>query len=180
MLIQDNLFDSFFNQIIIQDLNQCSWKMASCPTPDGKCDSGIIYESWHVDWGQEAYSTNKMNCYAEIILKKFLKDAGDLGPIGIHRYWWNYFNRANAGSFHKDINENSTDCLRNGQSKVEDFYSIVYSLNTCDGGTMIEDQFVKSEEGRAVMFPSNLEHRGIGPTVDAQRYNLNIIIQRLP
>jgi hypothetical protein len=51
----------------------------------------------------------------------------------------------------------------------------VYNITSNDGGTWIGDKFYKSEAGRAILFPSWIPHRGVGPRESRQRFILNIM-----
>jgi hypothetical protein len=55
----------------------------------------------------------------------------------------------------------------------------VYSLNTNNGGTYIENEnnFFKSNEGEVLFFKSNQKHMGIGPTDMCSRFNLNCVFK---
>ena len=60
-------------------------------------------------------------------------------------------------------------------------FSIIYNLHDNDGGTEFkinnEVKFYKSEESTALLFPSKIEHRGVSPTKDLNRFSLNILIE---
>ena len=60
-------------------------------------------------------------------------------------------------------------------------FSIIYNLHDNDGGTEFkinnEIKFYKSEESTALLFPSKIEHRGVSPTKDLNRFSLNILIE---
>ena len=58
----------------------------------------------------------------------------------------------------------------------ENFFSILYSLHTTDGGIQIEDIFYKDEMGEAKVFKSNIIHKGVGPKEIKSRFNFNAII----
>jgi len=53
----------------------------------------------------------------------------------------------------------------------------VYHLNTCDGATFIQKKKVPSVSGNAILFDSNIPHRGAGPVEDSARYVLNILLK---
>lgn len=84
------------------------------------------------------------------------------------RFGWNYYNQSSNGTWHTDQN-------------LDKYISFVYSLNTCDGGTEIkinnESKFYKSIGGDALMFPSNVLHRGTKPKRNRSRFNLNIVCE---
>ena len=84
------------------------------------------------------------------------------------RFGWNYYNQSSNGTWHTDQN-------------LDKYISFVYSLNTCDGGTEIkinnESKFYKSMGGDALMFPSNVLHRGTKPKKNRSRFNLNVVCE---
>ena len=49
----------------------------------------------------------------------------------------------------------------------------ILSLNTCDGGTWIEDKFVKSEENQIVLFDPSKPHCSTSCTNEQVRVNIN-------
>ena len=69
MKVFDHLFDDFFNQIIIDELQNASFNFASDPPPEGKSDSGFIHMSLH-DGKVDSFISSKLNVYGEIITKK--------------------------------------------------------------------------------------------------------------
>jgi len=164
MKVLNNLFDNFFNETVIIDLRTAPFSFATDPAPEDKSDSGLVHLSLH-DGKVESFISTKLNVYAEIILKKIVSLSPELRNHFPRRYNWNYYNRSSSGTWHPDT-------LEPGH------VSIVYNLNTNDGGTYIGDKFVKSEEGRAIIFDSHIDHRGVGPTNDAQRYMLNIVLMK--
>jgi|TARA_A100000171_G_scaffold29996_1_gene28219 hypothetical protein len=50
----------------------------------------------------------------------------------------------------------------------------ILSLNTCDGGTFINNKFVKSEENRIVLFDPFIFHSSTNCTDQQARFNINI------
>ena len=164
MKVFDHLFDDFFNQIIIDELQNASFNFASDPPPEGKSDSGFIHMSLH-DGKVDSFISSKLNVYGEIITKKIFSLMPELNEYYPRRFCWNYYSKSSSGTYHQDTNTNNN-------------ITVVYYLNTCDGGTYIEDKFVQSESGRAVVFDSRTNHCGIGPTEYDKRYMLNIILTK--
>jgi hypothetical protein len=80
----------------------------------------------------------------------------------IYRLYWNMYFKESETELHVDMEENG-------------YKSIIYNLHTTDGGTEIENYFYPDKLGQAKIFDSNLLHKGIGPTKDNVRFNLNII-----
>lgn len=149
------------------------WKIASDVSTDKEridrllttnpYDGGFYYESFNLF--KEINDESELNLYAEIILFSVLEKL-KLEKIIPIRFWWNYYNRSSRGEFHKDYFE-------------DNMYSFIYSLNTNDGGTYIENEsnFFKSNEGEVLFFKSNKKHMGIGPTDTCSRFNLNCVFK---
>jgi hypothetical protein len=55
-----------------------------------------------------------------------------------------------------------------------DHKGCVYSINTCDGGTYINDNFYKSVENQAVLFNPSKPHKSTTCTDAQARFNVNI------
>lgn len=83
----------------------------------------------------------------------------------IDRFMWNFYKQGEKGKEHTDM-------------EGDEFYSIVYSLNTSDGYIKIGDKKIYDIEDQAKIFKSNIPHQGFGPTKDKFRLNLNILIQK--
>ena len=164
MKVLNDLFDDFFNESVIDDLRTAPFSFATDPALEDKSDSGFLHLSLQ-DGKVESFISSKLNVYAELILKKIISMNPELSDYYPRRFNWNYYNKSSSGTWHPDTLE-------------PNHISIVYNLNTNDGGTYIGDKFVKSEAGRAIIFKSNIEHRGVGPTEDAQRYMLNIVLMK--
>lgn len=52
--------------------------------------------------------------------------------------------------------------------------AMLFSLNTCDGGTQVGDNFVKSIENQALFFDASLGHNSTTCTDQQCRFNINI------
>ena len=76
---------------------------------------------------------------------------------------YNFYHTKSAGSEHVD-------------SETPNCVSILYNFNTNDGYTEILNEKYKSNESEAILFNSNLLHKGIGDEKNL-RYNLNILIR---
>lgn len=96
---------------------------------------------------------------AELVCKKI-----NLNIKKIDRFMWNFYKPGEQGTFHTDAKNNN-------------FYTILYSLNTSDGYVKIQDEIVYDIEDEAKIFKSNLPHMGVGPTKDNYRLNLNIVLE---
>ncbi len=50
----------------------------------------------------------------------------------------------------------------------------IFYINSCDGGTIIKDKFIKSIKNRLLLFNSNKLHRSTNCTDENCRFNINI------
>lgn len=137
---------------------------------DGYSDTGMLLMSY-TDNPHESESNNQydgLNTLAQYIFESILaKSKYTYQGIELVRILWNYYNRSSTGIYHvdKDFDE-------------QKYFSVVYHLNTCDGGTIIQkNEKIPSVSGNAILFESNLKHRGVGPTKDPARYVLNILLK---
>jgi hypothetical protein len=101
-----------------------------------------------------------LNMFAFIILHK-INDELNLKLSKLHRVNYNFYHPFSKGKLHIDYTNNN-------------FYTILYNLNTNDGYTEIENIKYYSNESEALFFKSNIKHFGCGPTKNL-RYNLNIV-----
>ena len=148
----ENLFDSDFNEVIKSELIlRTNWRIASDVVPDEYSDAGFSSVSYHINPDNPAtlYNPN-LNAWAYLVLHKITKTLGS--PINARRFLWSYYNRSSEGTSH--IDSDDRNC-----------YSIVYNIDDNDGGTWIEDTFYESKQGKALLFPSWLDHRGVGPKI---------------
>jgi len=102
-----------------------------------------------------------LNNYADIVYFT-LKEKYKWGAL--EKVNWNYYDSSAKTSEHQD--------------ESKDFVSAVYSLHTCDGGTEVKGKFYPSIEGQAIIFDSDIFHRGIPPKEDNHRFNLALVIRR--
>ncbi len=82
----------------------------------------------------------------------------------IDRFMWNFYKNGEKGKKHSD-------------TKKENFYSILYSINTSDGYLEIGNKKIYDVEDEAKIFKSTIPHQGFGPTKDNFRLNLNIVVE---
>jgi len=52
-------------------------------------------------------------------------------------------------------------------------YGLVLSINTCNGGTLIENDFIPSVENQAVIFDASIPHNSTTCTDQKARWNIN-------
>ena len=173
----DNIFDDDTNKIIIKYLDvQQSWRL----------DGDIYNENLNYDIGNHSdtgmlllsYSSQQsvymnqhntnINTLGTLILDKILMKIRPIKFTNskLNRFLWNYYNKSSTGIPHSDMNPFTTD----------NYCSIIYYLNTCDGYTMIGDKKYESKSGSCVIFDSKLMHYGVGPTNDKKRFVLNIVL----
>tara|TARA_Y100000361_G_C10980664_1_gene248886 strand:- start:41 stop:541 length:501 start_codon:yes stop_codon:yes gene_type:complete len=108
-----------------------------------------------------------LNTYAKVIYTMVEKDTF-MKFKKIDRIYWNWYHPGSDMKFHEDDLQDNK-------------FSIIYNLHDNDGGTEFkinnEVKFYKSEESTALLFPSKIEHRGVSPTKDLNRFSLNILIE---
>ncbi len=109
----------------------------------------------------DIFINTDLNLYAEIIFF-IIKQKSKLNLHDISRIYWNYYDTASIANYHIDKNEKNS-------------MSILYNLHTNDGGTHIEEKFFASNESEAIIFNSNIKHKGVAPRDYKHRFNLNII-----
>ena len=105
-----------------------------------------------------------LNIYAETIFH-LIKEKSKYDITDPLRFYWNYYDSSSMGKLHQDMTTNG-------------HYSIIYNLHTNDGGTEFFDgkkTFIKSKAGQAIIFPSEINHRGVAPKKLNHRFNLNIV-----
>lgn len=129
---------------------------------DSFSDTGMVFLSYKSNREEESKRYSYFNEFAELVWSAALLNL----PVRfkkpkIDRIMWNYYNQSSTGHYHID----GTDSQ----------YSMIYNLNTSDGGTYIEDEFVEGISGRAVVFRSDTPHRGKGPTTYKSRFAVNIV-----
>ena len=90
-------------------------------------------------------------------------DRENITKWSIKRVNYNFYHTKSKGSEHVD-------------SETPNCVSILYNFNTNDGYTEILNEKYKSNESEAILFNSNLLHKGIGDEKNL-RYNLNILIR---
>tara|TARA_R100001530_G_C4285361_1_gene146674 strand:+ start:90 stop:617 length:528 start_codon:yes stop_codon:yes gene_type:complete len=84
----------------------------------------------------------------------------------LRRAFINVFPRGLEGGWHTDNDKKDT-------------YSLIINTSNSDGGTDIGEKFYKNNFNEAILFNSNLNHRGIGPTNSLYRRSLALIIKPL-
>jgi len=151
------------NVSIIQELYRvANWQF---PFEEGRgnlnnFDQGMAYTSFKKDlFGFERHPV--LNTFAEKIFNIVTNKKGTIARI-----YWNWYNQNSQTFFHKDNLQHNC-------------FSILYNIHSNDGGTefIVDNKtlFYKSNESEAILFPSLIEHRGVSPKKNKQRFSLNII-----
>lgn len=167
------LFPHQFNQYISDQLkSSADWRLClddrylTGMDWQAHSDSGMVYytyndnHDWHMINSQDPIRA-RFNYLAEVILNTAM--PSELGTVGsIRRIMWNYYNRSGDGISHRDHQEPGV-------------WSMVYNLTDTDGGTEIQSEFYQGHQGRALIFPSELLHRGQGPRQQPHRFVLNVM-----
>tara|TARA_R100001015_G_scaffold2394_1_gene690 strand:+ start:1770 stop:2336 length:567 start_codon:yes stop_codon:yes gene_type:complete len=106
---------------------------------------------------------NYLNNFGDLIYFHCKEKSKKFKIEQITRFYWNLYSRSSKCLWHTD------------EKGIDEFVSIIYNLHDNDGGTEFESGFIKSKEGEAIIFPSNLPHKGVGPKEYKWRLNLNIV-----
>lgn len=170
MLVRDQLFPVEFNRYLSQRLcQQGDWRLCLddlyCGGLDTErySDTGMVFYSYHSDVPLQSIQQDPVrqffNTAAELILHTATACSDQ---VVIDRIMWNYYSRSSTGVSHRDYHEPGRT-------------SLIYNLSQTDGGTWIGDQYYQGHQGRALVFPSELEHRGTGPVLQPHRLVLNVI-----
>ncbi len=172
-VILQNLFDSDFNNYVINRLQRSAeWRLCLdeyyLPGADDEqhSDTGFVYYTYtnDRDWNQiNSQDPNRgyFNYIAETIVNTVTAKL-DMTNIQIYRLMWNYYNRSSTGVLHQDHRDPG-------------LFSMVYNLSHTDGGTEINGAFYQGQQGTAIIFPSESQHRGFGPSQQPRRFVLNCI-----
>jgi len=103
----------------------------------------------------------ELNLYADLILDNICEKL-KIKNFNLERIMWNLYFSSDEGDYHVDNYENN-------------FLSVLYSLHTTDGGIIIDNNFINDKQGEAKVFKSSILHKGVGPTKDKVRFNLNMV-----
>ena len=161
--------DSYNNQVALDALRRITgWNICNTrndPCPDSYSDLGLVCRTFDI-MPEELVNSPELNYFAYLVCNKIASLAGirNWRPA---RYLWNYYHRSATCNFHQDCGYYPTY-----DDKIT-YLSLVYYVNTCDGGTTVESEFFPSIEGNAVLFPSTTLHKGHPPVKDQQRFVLN-------
>jgi hypothetical protein len=166
-VILNNILQKDLNIIIIKELCNHHWFLAFDKSKDrlykvfSSKNNGFSILTFY---NGKKNKISKLNFYGFLIFD-IIKDRLNLNGE-IDRLHWNMY-------FKKQDSETHTD------KNFDGFKSILYNLHTTDGGIEIENKFYPDVMGQAKIFKSNLLHKGIGPTNDNVRFNLNIVFKEI-
>jgi hypothetical protein len=166
-IILNNLLPLETNLRIINQLSNSPWYIAFdkendrtqkifSPKNNGFSHQTILEGKIEID--------SVLNVYGLLIFD-IVKDKLNI-KAEINRLYWNMYLKGSDSEIHKDRTESY-------------FNSIVYNFHTTDGGTEIDGKFYPDVMGQAKIFKSNIPHKGIGPSKDNVRFNLNIIYKEI-
>ena len=162
-------FPKALNKTILNILyNDNNWKFAvdlNLNTDTTKNDGGFTLCTY---LDNAPYKDNlRLNCYAEVIFG-LIKEQAPINLKKIKRIFWNWYHSNSSTQIHKDSQENN-------------HYSIIYNIFDNDGGTefFINDKrhFFKSVESQAILFPSNIDHRGVQPNKHKNIFCLSMVAE---
>ena len=140
---------------------------------------GFSYDPYNLQtnktnpFGQSDY---ELFLYGKIVFQKVCHEL-NFKKAKLIRLIYNMYYPHHNTSTHTDVIASVEENLHNAYG-VE-CYSILYNLHTTDGGTEVDNCFYKDQMGQAKVFPSKINHKGIGPKKDNIRFSLNILIENL-
>jgi len=129
-----------------------------------KSDTGFLFLSYSKDATDEKNKKYAwLTSLVDYIYFRYLQSSKyEYKNPELHRVLFNYYNTGSDGIDHTDATDPNVR-------------SVTINLNTNDGGTLVENEFVPSQVGRGVAFNSNIRHRGVGPTEVKQRFAVNVV-----
>ncbi len=170
-IIKDILPTAINKKILSYLANHQNWRIAK----DYESDQKLVEDLLGPDGSNSGFSSETynefhkinlntpLNLYAELIYE-IIKNKTKYKFIKPTRFIWNYYCSNSKTHLHKDNTTNN-------------YVSFVYCLNENNGGTEIDGKFIHYKEGEALIFPSNISHRGISATDVKSRFNLNCVIE---
>jgi hypothetical protein len=167
--IIDNILPISLNKKIIKTLlSESIWEFEEGWGQEysNVIDTNIPFAGMNFATFNRSKNINKpgaLNVYADTIAE-LVMDKLNIKKFTVERFNWNYYVPGCVANVHRDTIENG-------------FLSILYSLETCDGGIEIDGLFFKDISSQAKVFKSNINHRGIGPIKDKFRFSVNIVVE---
>ncbi len=104
-----------------------------------------------------------LNLFANLVYETTLEKLQISGEI--FRFYWNLCLPGDIFDLHTDVD------------KIN-HYSIIYNLQTTDGGTIINGHKYQDKESQVKLFQSNILHKGVSPINSQFRMNLNIVFKK--
>jgi len=166
------------NEKIINYLGvQARWKFAPDEAPRELRPEfiKIILPGNITDSGMSMISYSR-NSREDATIDQFLNSMGDwifylcqersrFTLKSLERIYWNLYGPTACPGWHVD------------HHPAGEHASILYNLHTNDGGTEFESGKIISKEGQAIIFSSDLNHRGIAPKKYKWRLSLNLVVK---
>jgi hypothetical protein len=167
-IINTNLPKEFNEKIIIELSGSHLWRIATDEEKGAidivkkdTSDSGFSFTTYREN---EISNTGGFwNSLAEIIFHMVNSKLKMTNPK-IIRTMYNFYTPSAKCNLHTDM-------------ESEKAFSILYNFHDNDGGTFFEkeNKIYLSKESQALVFKSNLQHKGIAPKKYAGRLNLNLV-----
>jgi hypothetical protein len=167
-IINTNLPKEFNEKIIIELAGSHLWRIATDEnkgaidiTKKGKGDTGFSFTTYREN--EMSTTGGFWNSLAEIIFY-IVTSKLNLPNARIVRTMYNFYTP-------------SANCNVHIDTQSEKAFSILYNFHDNDGGTFFEkeNKIYPSKESQALVFKSNIKHKGIAPKEYIGRLNLNII-----
>lgn len=140
-----------------------SFNMKQVASPGSFNDAGLARITYSSNGLSGTLNDDYLNNFGDLIYFHCKEKSKKFKIEQITRFYWNLYSRSSKCIWHTD------------ERGINEFVSIIYNLHDNDGGTEFESGFIKSKEGEAIIFPSNLPHKGVGPKEYKWRLNLNIV-----
>tara|TARA_R110000824_G_scaffold5938_2_gene27234 strand:- start:327 stop:896 length:570 start_codon:yes stop_codon:yes gene_type:complete len=137
-------------------------------SPDKISDSGMSIITYSRNNQKEATIDYFLNSMGDWIFY-LCQERSSFTLKYLERIYWNLYSPTATPGWH-------VDNVASGGGTGE-FASILYNLHTNDGGTQFESGVAPSKEGQAVIFPSDLKHRGVAPKKNKWRLSLNMVVK---
>ena len=130
-----------------------------------KRDAGFILSTYDINFNH--VKNDILNTYAQVIFDLVEKNTY-MKFKKIDRICFNWYHTGSMMEFHQDID-------------ADNKFSIIYNLHDNDGGTefKVNDKikFYQSKGSEALLFPSKIEHRGMAPKTNLNRFCMNMILE---
>jgi|TARA_R100000084_G_scaffold106482_1_gene64850 hypothetical protein len=158
------------NNRIIQELYRAeNWRYGSDNRPEEKHldrrDAGFILSTYDVNFNY--HKNDILNTLGQVIFDMVEKNT-HMRFKKIDRICFNWYHTGSMMEFHQDID-------------LHNKFSIIYNIHDNDGGTefKVNDKvkFYQSKGSEALLFPSKIEHRGVAPKENLNRFCMNMMLE---